>query len=281
MVHANVRRLVLASLDSQTPECGICLEPFTHADATVMECCHVACKNCFKQLRKKECPFCRHKFAAQPRTPRETDHEFNLLIRRDDEVFTNLVTSLETSRQRLRNTQPRQTQRAINNVVTYFERMVTHLERERAYHRRRPRGVQPVSHIGRDPVYVPTDPTYSPATPRFSPDPPPAEWQERVTTPEAPQPPTRTAARVLFGDESEDEDEDIVTNTREDMVNLLGNDTDSESDSDVEVREVVQRAETAPTAPRRQRGPCRCTICGELGHQRNNRRFHPINTPTN
>jgi hypothetical protein len=121
------------------------------------------------------------------------------------------------------------------------------------------------------PPYSPSRPEDFIATPRFSPDPPPAEWQERVTTPEAPQPPTRTAARVLFPDESDDED----------MVNLLGNDTDSESDSDVEVREVVQRAETAPTAPRRQRGPCRCTICGELGHQRNNRRFHPINTPTN
>jgi len=252
-VHENVRRLVLKALQTDTPECGICLEPFTHADATVMECCHVACKNCFKQLRKKECPFCRHKFAAQPRTPRETDHEFNLLIRRDDEVFTNLVTSLETSRQRLRDAQPRQTQRAINNVVTYFERMVTHLERERAYHRRRPRGAQPVSHIGRDPVYVPTDPTYSPATPRFSPDPPPAEWEARVTTPTAPQPPTRTVARVLFADSDTD--------------------SDTDSDSDAEVRRVVQQ--TPPDV--RRRAPCRCTLCGELGHQRNNRRFHPIN----
>jgi hypothetical protein len=95
MVHANVRRLVLQSLDSQTPECGICLENFTHADATVMECCHVACKNCFKQLRKKECPFCRHKFAAQPRTPRETNREINLL-RRDIAMLNNEVTFLES-----------------------------------------------------------------------------------------------------------------------------------------------------------------------------------------
>jgi len=250
-VHANVRRLVLQALDSQTPECGICLEPFTHADATVMECCHVACKNCFKQLRKKECPFCRHKFTAPKRTPRETNREINLL-RRDIAMLNNEVTFLERERDLLEN----------------------RLREARAARQR--------------PVYTPVSPPYSPRriedfspTPRFSPDPPPAEWETRVTTPTAPQPPTRTVARVLFGDESEDEDEDIVTNTREDMVNLLGGDTDSESDSDVEVREVVQRAETAPTAPRRQRGPCRCTICGELGHQRNNRRFHPINTPTN
>ena len=240
-VHENVRRLVLSSLQTDTPECGICLEPFTHADATVMECCHVACKSCFKQFRKKECPFCRHKFAPKPRAQRETNQEITLL-RRDIAMLNNEVTFLERERDLLEN----------------------RLRDARAARQR--------------PVYTPVSPPYSPsrpedfiATPRFSPDPPPAEWQERVTTPEAPQPPTRTAARVLFPDESDDED----------MVNLLGNDTDSESDSDVEVREVVQRAETAPTAPRRQRGPCRCTICGELGHQRNNRRFHPINTPTN
>ena len=244
MVHANVRRLVLQALDSQTPECGICLENFTHADATVMECCHVACKGCFAQLRKKECPFCRHKFAAKPRTPRETNREINLL-RRDVAMLNNEVTFLERERDLLEN----------------------RLRDARAARQR--------------PVYTPVSPPYSPSrprdfspTPRFSPDPPPAEWETRVTTPDAPQPPNRTAARVLFGDESDDED----------LVNLLGNDTDSESDSDVEVREVVQLAETAPpapTAPRRQRGPCRCTICGELGHQRNNRRFHPVNTLTN
>ncbi|MGA0208130.1 MAG: RING finger domain-containing protein [Ilumatobacteraceae bacterium] len=240
-VHENVRRLVLKALQTDTPECGICLENFTHADATVMECCHVACKNCFKQLRKKECPFCRHKFAAQPRTPRETNREINLL-RRDIAMLNNEVTFLERERDLLEN----------------------RLRDARSARQR--------------PVYTPVSPPYSPRrledfspTPRFSPDPPPAEWQERVTTPEAPQPPTRTAARVLFGDESEDED----------LVNLLGNDTDSESDSDVEVREVVQRAEPAPTAPRRQRGPCRCTLCNQIGHQRNNRRFHPINTLTN
>jgi len=246
-VHENVRRLVLQSLDSQTPECGICLENFTHADATVMECCHVACKNCFKQLRKKECPFCRHKFAAQPRTPRETNREINLL-RRDIAMLNNEVTFLERERDLLEN----------------------RLREARAARQR--------------PVYTPVSPPYSPRriedfspTPRFSPDPPPTEWETRVTTPEAPRPPTRTVARDLFPDESEDEDEDIVTNTREDLANVFGNDTDSESDSDVEVREVVQRAETAPPAPRRRRGPCRCTICGELGHQRNNRRFHPSN----
>ena len=246
-VHANVRRLVLQALDSQTPECGICLESFTHADATVMECCHVACKGCFAQLRKKECPFCRHKFAAPKRTPRETNREINLL-RRDVAMLNNEVTFLERERDLLEN----------------------RLRDARAARQR--------------PVYTPVSPPYSPSrprdfspTPRFSPDPPPAEWQERVTTPEAPRPPTRTVARDLFPDESEDED--IVTNTREDLANVFGNDTDSDSDSDVEVRMVVQRAETAPTAPapRRQRGPCRCTICGELGHQRNNRRYHPNN----
>jgi hypothetical protein len=248
MVHANVRRLVLQSLGADTPECGICLEPFTHADATVMECCHVACKNCFKQLRKKECPFCRHAFAPKPRTPRETNREITLL-RRDIAM--------------------------LNNEVTFLER-----ERDLLEHRLR------IARSDRQrPVYTPVSPPYSPSrprdfspTPRFSPDPPPAEWEARVTTPTAPQPPTRTVARVLFGDESEDEDEDIVTNTREDLVNLLGNDSDSESDSDVEVREVVQRAETAPPAPApRRRGPCRCTLCGQLGHQRNNRRYHPNN----
>ena len=141
-VHANVRRLVLQSLDSQTPECGICLEPFTHADATVMECCHVACKGCFAQLRKKECPFCRHKFAAKPRTPRETNREINLL-RRDVAM--------------------------LNNEVTYLERENDLLEQRLRNVRPRGASPQPVSHIGRDPVYVPTDPTYSPATPRFSP----------------------------------------------------------------------------------------------------------------
>ena len=238
-VHANVRRLVLASLQTDTPECGICLEKFTHADATVMECCHVACKNCFKQLRKKECPFCRHKFTAPKRTPRETNREINLL-RRDIAMLNNEVTFLERERDLLEN----------------------RLREARAARQR--------------PVYTPVSPPYSPRriedfspTPRFSPDPPPAEWETRVTTPTAPQPPTRTVARVLFGDESEDED----------MVNLLGNDTDTESDSDVEVREVVRQAETAP--PARRRGPCRCTLCNQIGHQRNNRRFHPINTLTN
>ena len=238
--HENVRRLVLASLQTDTPECGICLENFTHADATVMECCHVACKGCFQQLRKKECPFCRHKFAAPKRTPRETNREITLL-RRDVAMLNNEVTFLERERDLLEH----------------------HLRNARAARQR--------------PVYTPVSPPYSPSrprdfspTPRFSPDPPPAEWETRVTTPEAPQPPTRTAARVLFPDESDDED----------LVNLLGNDTDSESDSDVEVREVVQRAETAPTAPRR-RGPCHCTLCGQPGHQRNNRRFHPVNTFTN
>ena len=240
-VHANVRRLVLQSLDSQTPECGICLENFTHADATVMECCHVTCKSCFAQFRKKECPFCRHKFTAPKRTPRETNREINLL-RRDIAMLNNEVTFLERERDLLEN----------------------RLRDARAARQR--------------PVYTPVSPPYSPsrpedfiATPRFSPDPPPAEWETRVTTPDAPQPPNRTAARVLFGDESEDED----------LVNLLGNDTDSESDSDVEVREVVQQAEPTPPAPRRQRGPCRCTLCNQIGHQRNNRRFHPVNTLTN
>jgi len=238
-VHENVRRLVLASLQTDTPECGICLENFTHADATVMECCHVACKSCFKQFRKKECPFCRHAFAPKPRAQRETNQEITLL-RRDIAMLNNEVTFLESE----------------NNQLQF------QLRNARAARQR--------------PVYTPVSPPYSPRrpqdfsptpSPRFSPQPPPAEWETRVTTPDAPQPQTRTAARVLFPDESEVED----------IVNLLGNDTDSESDSDVEVREVVQRAETAPTAPRRQRGPCRCTICGELGHQRNNRRFHPSN----
>ena len=237
MVHPNVRRLVLQSLDSQTPECGICLEPFAHADATVMECCHVTCKGCFTQLRKRECPFCRHKFAAKARAPRETNHEINLL-RRDVAM--------------------------LNNEVTYLERENDLLEQRLRNVRPRGASPQPVSHIGRDPVYVPTDPTYSPATPRFSPDPPPAEWEPRATTPVAPQPPTRTVARVLWPDEPN-------------LVDLFGSDSESESDSDVEIREVVQRAEPVP----RRRGPCRCTLCGELGHQRNNRRFHPINTLTN
>jgi hypothetical protein len=253
-VHANVRRLVLASLQTDTPECGICLEPFTHADATVMECCHVACKSCFAQLRKKECPFCRHRFAPKPRTPRtplETNHEINVL--RQD--------------------------------VTALIAEVTFLKRERDYLANRLREARAAR---QRPVYTPVSPPYSPRriedfspTPRFSPDPPPAEWENRVTTPEAPRPPTRTVARDLFPDESEDED--IVTNTREDLANVFGNDiTDSDSESDVEVREVVRQAETAPPTPApRRRGPCRCTLCGQLGHQRNNRRYHPINTLTN
>jgi hypothetical protein len=76
------------------------------------------------------------------------------------------------------------------------------------------------------------------------------------------------------------------------LVDLFGDttdtdtDSDSDSDSDVEVREVVRQNESLsplaePTAPRRQRGPCRCTLCNQIGHQRNNRRFHPINTLTN
>ena len=250
-VHANVRRLVLASLQTDTPECGICLENFTHADATVMECCHVACKNCFKQLRKKECPFCRHKFAAKPRTPRETNREINLL-RRDVAMLNNEVTFLERERDLLEN----------------------RLREARAARQR--------------PVYTPVSPPYSPRriedfspTPRFSPDPPPAEWETRVTTPEAPQPPTRTAARVLF----ESPVYEPTQPTRDPvLVDLFGDTTDSESDSDsdVEVREVVQRAETAPPTPApRRRGPCRCTLCNQIGHQRNNRRFHPINTLTN
>ena len=241
-VHENVRRLVLASLQTDTPECGICLEPFTHADATVMECCHVACKSCFKQFRKKECPFCRHKFAPKPRAHRETNQEITLL-RRDIALLNNEVTFLESE----------------NNQLQF------QLRNARSARQR--------------PVYTPVSPPYSPSrprdfspTPRFSPDPPPAEWQERVTTPDAPQPPTRTAARVLWPDEPTRDPE---------LVDLFGDDSDSDSDSDVEVRMVVQRAETAPPAPRRQRGPCHCTLCGQIGHQRNNRRFHPINTLTN
>ena len=241
-VHENVRRLVLKSLGADTPECGICLEPFTHADATVMECCHVACKSCFKQLRKKECPFCRHAFAPKPRAQRETNQEITLL-RRDIAM--------------------------LNNEVTF-------LERERDYLQNRLRDARAAR---QRPVYTPVSPPYSPSrprdfsptpSPRFSPQPPPAEWETRVTTPEAPQPPTRTVARDLFPDESDDED----------LVNLLGSDSDSDSDSvsDVEVRMVVQRAETAPTAPApRRRGPCHCTLCGQPGHQRNNRRYHPNN----
>jgi hypothetical protein len=251
MVHANVRRLVLASLQTDTPECGICLEPFTHADATVMECCHVACKGCFAQLRKKECPFCRHKFAAKPRTPRETNREINLL-RRDIAMLNNEVTFLESE----------------NNQLQF------RLREARAARQR--------------PVYTPVSPPYSPRrletfspTPRFSPDPPPAEWENRVTTPEAPQPQTRTAARVLF--ESPVYEPTQPTRAPE-LVDLFGDTTDSESDSDsdVEVREVVRQAETAPPTPApRRRGPCRCTLCNQIGHQRNNRRFHPINTLTN
>jgi hypothetical protein len=252
-VHANVRRLVLQALDSQTPECGICLEPFTHADATVMECCHVACKNCFKQLRKKECPFCRHKFAAKPRTPRETNREINLL-RRDIAMLNNEVTFLESE----------------NNQLQF------RLREARAARQR--------------PVYTPVSPPYSPRrprdfspTPRFSPDPPPAEWENRVTTPEAPRPPTRTVARDLF-ESSVYEDPPTDRHDGAGHGGSFGDDTesDSDSDSDVEVREVVRQAETAPPTPApRRRGPCRCTLCNQIGHQRNNRRFHPINTLTN
>jgi hypothetical protein len=227
MVHANVRRLVLQSLGTTSPECGICLEPFAHADATVMECCHVTCKGCFGQLRKRECPFCRHKFAAPQRTPRETN-----LRRRDDDMLA---------------------------TIRRLASEVNSLERERNILRQRLRNPQPVSHIGRDPVYVPTDPTYSPATPRFSPSPPPAEWEARVTTPRAPQPLTRTVSRVLFVD------------------------SDTESDSDAEVREATSELDLTlldlppVPAPTRRRAPCRCTLCGQVGHQRNNRRFHPTN----
>jgi len=65
MVHENVRRLVLASLGDQEPECGICLEKFTHADATVMDCAHVICRRCSERTRDAgRCPFCRHEFLA-------------------------------------------------------------------------------------------------------------------------------------------------------------------------------------------------------------------------
>jgi hypothetical protein len=229
-VHANLRRLVLASLQTDTPECGICLENFTHADATVMECCHVVCKSCFAQLRKKECPFCRHKFTAPKRTPRETNREITLL-RQDVAMLNNEVTFLERERDLLEH----------------------HLREARAARQR--------------PVYTPVSPPYSPRTPRFSPDPP-----------RAPQPPTRTAARVLF--ESPVYEPTQPTRAPE-LVNLFGDDSDSDTDSDVEVREVVRQAETTPPAPPtpapRRRGPCRCTRCGQLGHQRNNQRFHPNN----
>jgi len=244
MVHANVRRLVLQSLGTASPECGICLEPFAHADATVMECCHVTCKGCFNQLRKRECPFCRHKFAAKARAPRETNHEINIL-RRDVAM--------------------------LNNEVTYLERENDLLEQRLRNVRPRGASPQPVSHIGRDPVYVPTDPTYSPATPRFSPGPPPAEWEARVTTPRAPQPLTRTVSRVLFVDSDTESD------------------TETDADADAEVREATGELDMTlldlppvpPQAPTRRRAPCRCTLCGQLGHQRNNRRFHPVNTLTN
>ena len=252
MVHANVRRLVLQALGTTSPECGICLEPFAHADATVMECCHVTCKGCFGQLRKRECPFCRHKFAAPQRTPRETN-----IRRRDDDMlatirrFADEVNSLRFERNTLR------------TDVSMLNDEVNSLERERNTLRQRLRNAQPVSHIGRDPVYVPTDPTYSPATPRFSPGPPPAEWEARVTTPRAPQPPTRTVSRVLFVDSDTD--------------------TDTDTDSDAEVREATSELDMTlldlppVPAPTRRRAPCRCTLCGETGHQRNNRRFHPTN----
>jgi len=240
MVHANVRRLVLQSLGTASPECGICLENFTHADATVMECCHVTCKGCFSQLRKRECPFCRHKFAAPQRIRRETNHEINLL-RRDVAM--------------------------LNNEVTY-------LERERDILRQRIRNAQPVSHIGRDPVYVPTDPTYSPATPRFSPGPPPAEWEARVTTPRAPQPLTRTVSRVLFVDSDSDTDTDTDAEVRE-----------ATSELDLTLLDLPPPETTnifVPLVPpTRRHAPCRCTLCGQVGHQRNNRRFHPVNTLTN
>jgi len=165
----------------------------------------------------------------------------------------------------------------LNNEVTFLER-----ERDLLEHRLR------IARSDRQrPVYTPVSPPYSPSrprdfsptpSPRFSPDPPPAEWETRVTTPEAPQPPTRTAARVLFPDEPEDEEIAEFVQPLRDLERIFGSDSDSDSDSDVEVREVVQRAETAPTAPApRRRGPCRCTLCGEIGHQRNNRRYHPNN----
>jgi hypothetical protein len=73
MVHANVRRLVLASLGDQEPECGICLEKFTHADATVMDCAHVICRRCSERTRDARCPFCRH---AKPVTERYVEVEY-------------------------------------------------------------------------------------------------------------------------------------------------------------------------------------------------------------
>ena len=171
----------------------------------------------------------------------------------------------------------------LNNEVTF-------LEQERDYLENRLRDARAAR---QRPVYTPVSPPYSPRriedfspTPRFSPDPPPAEWENRVTTPEAPQPPTRTAARVLF----ESPVPAPTQPTREpELVDLFGSDSedDSDSDSDVEVREVTRNVfvplaePTAPTAPRRPRGPCRCTLCNQIGHQRNNRRFHPINTLTN
>jgi hypothetical protein len=61
------------------------------------------------------------------------------------------------------------------------------------------------------------------------------------------------------------------------------------SESDAEVREATGELDLTlldlppvpPPVPPRRRAPCRCTLCGEFGHQRNNRRFHPVNTLTN
>jgi len=241
MVHANVRRLVLQSLGTASPECGICLEPFAHADATVMECCHLTCRDCFNQLRKRECPFCRHKFAPNARTTRENSREITLL-RRDVAMLNNEVNYLERENEilleRVRDARPRLERQPPIGTLPSIRTAIA----DQVY-------------TPTDPVYMPYSPPYQPRSPvyrPYSPAPPPPEWEERTNTPLSP--------RTLFVELSSDSDSDSLSDTEILDIDLL-------DESPVH---------TTPTVPR-SRAPCRCSRCSELGHQRNNRRFHPTN----
>jgi hypothetical protein len=233
-VHANVRRLVLQSLGTTSPECGICLEPLRprrcHGHGVLPPHLQGTASTSSGKGSVRSAATSSHPTQGRPR---ENSREINLASQGRRHA---------QQRGELPGTRKRPPRAATQERAAAWS-----IAAARQPHRQRP-GLRPHG------------PNLLARDARFSPDPPPAEWEPRATTPVAPQPPTRTVARVLWPDEPN-------------LVDLFGSDSESESDSDVEIREVVQRSEPVP----RRRGPCRCTLCGELGHQRNNRRFHPNN----
>ena len=245
VIHDNVKRLVIRDL-GENPECGICMTEMNKENITVFECCHVVCSDCAPRMRKKECPFCRHKFMTNARSmSRAMEAQLRAEIENSRTIILERMNEISANRQ----------------VIDESRYRIQRLQEENYQFRRIMESFNNIARRATETEYVPSDPT---------------DMMFGLTE-NAPEPETETIT-IPTENAPEPETESIAETP---ALDTIRRELFPEYQSDTE--SIAETPETTPATPS-QRVPqrwatnSRCGRCGELGHYSHNRRLcamHP------